>query len=237
MVARILAAILVTGLLLVVLAMVLSDRPRVDAAHVPWNVEVSPDGSTRVFGVRLGHTPLRQFERRFGVQAKLALFVAPPHEPTLEAYLNNARIGPFVVKLVAGLAADHGQLKGFHRRAGEREAMPSGALRYSLSPRDAASARDLSIVHITYAPTYVRLEPSRVRQRFGVPDSVQVPKPGTTIWFYPAMGVAVTMVSQARDVIHYVAPREFGQLRQRLLGVDAAQEETAGPLNGPGHTR
>jgi hypothetical protein len=190
------------------------------AADLPWNVRIEPDGGATVLGVRLGETTLAELEARLGQDAEIALFVAPPAAPSVEAYWNNVAIGPFVVKLAASLGADPDRIAELQAEARRSEPMPSGARKLSLDARAEARVRAWPITDLTYAPTFVQLEAPTLRQRFGPPESIEPLGPQAQVWLYPALGVAVTLAEAGNDVIHYVQPRDFERLRARLLASD-----------------
>lgn len=189
-------------------------------ADLPWNVRVDPDGGATALGVRLGATSLAELETRLGQDAEIALFVAPQAAPSVEAYWNNVTVGPFVVKLAASLAADPDQLAELQAEARRSEPMPSGARKLSLDARAEARVRSWPITDLTYAPTFVQLEAPTLRQRFGPPAAVEPLGQQAQVWLYPALGVAITLAEEGKDVIHYVQPRDFPRLRARLLAPD-----------------
>jgi hypothetical protein len=218
MVLRLVLIVLTLGAVLAALLSLFSETGRWEGEEaLPWNVRVGPDGGASALGVALGASTLAELEARLGERAQIALFRSPGVPLTVEAYWNNVQIGPFIVKLAASLEADSDRIDELAARARRSEPMPSGARKLTLDAPAEARVREWPVSDLTYAPTFLGLEPDTLRQRFGPPASVAAAGPEGEVWLYPSLGVAITLATDGRDVIHYVRPRDFARLRERLL--------------------
>jgi hypothetical protein len=225
MVLRIVSIVLALGAAVAMLLTLFSAGQRAGGVDdLPWHVRVDPAGDASVLGVRLGKTSLAELEARLGEPAEIAVFLTPKAAPSVEAYWNNVPIGAFVVKLAASLAADPDRIAELQAEARRSEPTPSGARKLSLDARTEGRVRTWPITDLTYAPTFVQLEALTLRQRFGAPESIEPLGPQVQVWLYPALGVAVTLAEEGKDLIHYVPPRDFSRLRARLLTQDGERQ-------------
>jgi hypothetical protein len=203
--------------------------PVAPAQGLPWQVQVAPDGSSDVFGLRLGHSSLADLEQRFGDVLRVGLIVPHGQAPALEAFVDGYTAGFVSGKLVLALSAQPDWLLAARAQAPRNEVGEGGrSRRYELSTADLAAARTFTVVGLVFLPS-ARLDEATVLQRFG-PAAERVTGPGGELQLlYPAMGVAVALPpaegDAARDkaVIQYAAPRDFEtRLRAPLLAASAA---------------
>lgn len=184
--------------------------------NLPWEVEVLPGGGSRVFGVTLGETPLKNLSDRLRARPRLEWVGSPEGGRHLEAIFEGVTLGPFLVDLVARLdapetsswAAGNGVPSGGDRRL----PLPQGEV-------DAAMA--LPVAELIYAPR-ARYSEDTVGRRFGDPES-RLPAQDGRYFLYPEQGLALYLAREGRDVLHYVPPRAFGALEQRLRDGDGPE--------------
>ena len=72
------------------------------------------------------------------------------------------------------------------------------------------------MIGLTYLPK-TDLEPKVVGKRFGEPAE-KIAEPGGRVehWLYPDKGLDIVMDKQAKEVLQYVAPKDFARLRAPL---------------------
>ncbi len=196
--------------------MVQETGKRVSVEDLPWKVEALADGRSRVFGVILGQSTLREVIEHFGTLPEVGLFVAPNGDMSLEAYFGRLRLGLFEAKVIAMPAVDEASLRRYAGAKVSDSPMPSGARKLELTEAHLKEVYALTVAELTYVPA-VQYETDVVTQRFGEPAEQLVVDDTRTYWLYPDMGLAMMIDSDGKEVLQYVAPRDFPGLRERVL--------------------
>lgn len=191
-------------------------------ARLPWNVEALPDGNSRVLGLTLNRTTLAEAKAAYGPDMEVAIVAEPGETGTLEAYVASARLGFVTGKLVLILAADEEQIDGMRRRAVKTKYMQSTTRRSSLQAADLQAAMQLPVTAINFVPS-VNLDESTVVERFGPPATRVEANAQQTHLLYPDKGLDIVLDSEGKEVLQYVAPRDFERLRSPLQARAAAQ--------------
>ena len=183
---------------------------------LPWQIEVLEDGSSRVFGLTLGRDTLGDVLARLGPDMELAIIVAGEGPESLELYYSRYTAGVLTGKLVLSGELDAATLAAMRQRSGLPRYLDSGARKYHLQREDLARAHAAPLQSITFIPD-ARLDEDIAIRRFGPPvETVRQGK--TTIHLlYPHLGLDLMLNKGYRDVLQYVAPREFEHLRAPLL--------------------
>ncbi len=180
--------------------------------HLPWQIEVLPDGSSRVFGITLGKTTLGQLESLLQEEAEVSLFATDDGKKVVEAYFNHVILDGLKAKMVATLGFDQERLQGLFDRGARIATLAQGKRKVTLSGPDLALARNTPVVAITYLPA-IDLDEQTVRHRFGAPAEKIPEEAGDVVhWLYPDKGLDVAMSREAREVLQYVPPKEFERL-------------------------
>jgi hypothetical protein len=176
---------------------------------LPWQVSVFADGTSRVFDLHLGQATLGDAMAKFGALEGLAIFEPSDGPMSLEAYFGNVHFGPLVAKIVVGLEADDAELTAMRGRSTSRKGSPSGDWKYELVndlPADHAARR---VRLISYVPGTRSLDTDFFRNRFGEPAAWLRENEQAVSWFYPDYGLSVLIDDKAREVLEYLAPRDF----------------------------
>lgn len=189
-------------------------------ADLPWDIEVHADGSSSVFGVQLGRTPVRALAERLHALPEVGLFVGPGARRSLEAYFGRVQLGVLEARLIARLGASPEQLEAWAREPASDKPMPSGARKLELTEANLAKALELPVVELTYVPT-AQYDPELVTQRFGAPAEKIELSATRGYWLYPDRGLVILMDTEGREMLEYTAPAHFEALRGRILA-DAA---------------
>ena len=183
---------------------------------LPWQIEALPDGTSEVFGLALTHSTFGDARTRFGPDMEIAVIAAPGEPGALEAYYQNVTIGVFTGKMV--LVADVGRetIAQLRQRAVKAKYMDSSTRKYILQQDDLAFAWRAPIAGITFIPA-VSLDAETVLKRFGAPaERIRVDEQ-VEHFLYPQKGLDLMLDSQGKEVLQYVAPREFARLRAPLI--------------------
>ncbi len=184
--------------------------------HLPWQIELLPDGGSRVFGITLGRTTLGEMERQLGEEAEVSLFATDDGERVVEAYFNDVTLDGLKARMVAVLDFPPEVLEQLFDRGARIASLARGERKVTLSDPDLALARRTPVVAITYLPR-IDLEEPLLLRRFGEPDR-RIAEPGGEVvhWLYPERGLDLAVSREAKEVLQYVAPRDFSRLLEPL---------------------
>ena len=204
------------AILVVMLFMMCSMGSATAAAQdLPWQITVTPDGGSRVFGLTLGKSTLVDANRVFRLAPDVALFDTPGKPLAVEAYYSNVTLHGLRAKVVVELDLPKALLTSLRDRGLKRTPLEHGGRKIGLSNRDLAMLAEKPIASITYIPT-ANLEKETVAARFGEPEEKLPVDPETTFWLNPAKGLAIAVNKKGREVLQYVAPRDFDRIRRLL---------------------
>ncbi len=183
----------------------------------PWQIELLPDGSTKIFQVHLGQTSLGEAEQLFQEPFDLTMFVPKGKPPVIEAYFNELYIGGFKAKMVVSFDLTEEQTQPIYDRGVRVSTLGSGTRKVTLHDDDIARVRTEKIVGITYLPS-IQLDAEMIENRFGTPSQkITDAVSGAEHWLYPDKGLDVTLSDNAKEVLQYVLPTNFNKLTQPLV--------------------
>ena len=209
------AALLLTGL---TLWLPPSERPIDGSSSArPWEVEVDGQGGSQVFGLALGVSTLDDAERRLGSEAEVTLFQPEHGGLVLEAFFDDLRPGGLKADFVLVLDLPGEQLEAIHGRGLRIVRGREGVSRVQIDPVDMPAVRAAPIATITYLPA-INLDPEALERRFGPPVEQIAEGSGVTHWLYPATGLDIVVNDDGKEVLQYVAPRDFDRLTDPLRG-------------------
>lgn len=192
-------------------------QPNPEATEgLPWQIEPLPDGGSRVFGLMPGGSTLDEARKRLGNEPQIALVVAPGESGALEAYFDSVTAGFVTGKMVMTLESTQEQREQIAARARKVEYMESTTRRITLSDEDLARAWTTRIVAIVFIPS-VNIDEQIILQRFGAPDERIRGGEHREHFLYRAKGLDVQLDAQGKEVLQYVAPRDFALLRDPLV--------------------
>lgn len=191
-------------------------------SRLPWNIEVLPDGNSRALGLTLNRSTLAEAKVAFGPDIDIAIVAEPGETGSLEAYVASARLGFVTGKLVMTLAADDDQIAGMRQRAIKTEYMQSTTRKSTLQAADLQAAMQLPVTAINFVPS-AHLDEETIIERFG-PPATRVPvNAQQTHLLYPDKGLDIVLDKEGKEVLQYVAPRDFERLRTPLQAPSAVQ--------------
>ncbi len=195
------------------------EKPAVQAVEgLPWQIEVLPDGGSRVFGLTLAHSTLDDARGRFDMDMEIAVIAAPGEPGSLEAYSSSVTTGVIMGKII--LVADVGRetVARLRQRAIKSVHMDSSTRKYILHHDDLALAWRAPIASVTFIPA-ASLDEQTVLRRFGAPaERIRVDE-RVEHFLYPDKGLDLALDSKGKEVLQYVAPRQFARLREPLIKV------------------
>lgn len=175
---------------------------------LPWQISETPDGGSRVFDLDLGKATLADAQAKFGPIESYAVFEHDAQHSDLEAYFGQVMFGPLKAKVVVKLASDEPERRHLIAESGGRKSSPSGDWKYPLAHvGDIFNNR--RITAISYVPGTRGLDQAFFLQRFGKPATTLQENENAVSWFFPDKGLSVLIDDQGREVLEYVAPRDF----------------------------
>ena len=195
---------------------------------MPWQIEQTETGATRVFGLIIGESSLTEVEQRFHTLAEISLFAKPDGEYVTEVFFEKVEIGGLTSKVVIVSDLSQEELAGMFERGLRISTLGSGTQKVTLSSEDLQHIRQTSIASLTYLPR-IDLEETLVTKRFGEPvDKITEIENNTTHWLYPDVGLDITMTPDGDAVLQYVPPQQFDELLwQPLRELQEEQEAEA----------
>lgn len=181
---------------------------------MPWDIEALAGGESRVFGLHLPTATLGEAIKRLGSDMEIALMQQAGQPAALEAYYSRIHAGPLTGSMILALAANEEQLAALQQRARKPQILQSGAKKQALAAEDRDSALALPIRGISFLPA-ASLDAELAIARFGRPDERVRLSETVEQLLYASKGLSITLDDKGKDVLQYVAPRDFARLRPR----------------------
>ncbi|MDR0528131.1 MAG: hypothetical protein LBG69_00715 [Zoogloeaceae bacterium] len=183
--------------------------------EMPWRIERDEKGETRVLGISLGRSTLKDVKARFGGELEVAIVVARGIEPgkeaenaALEGYYERIMLGQISARLVVTLAASAKTLAALLNQAGKAEALGSGSRKYALPAGALTDADRWIVAAITLIPS-ASLDETQVERLFGAPARVYAAEATLKHYLYPERGLDIVLDEKGKDIFQYVAPSAF----------------------------
>jgi hypothetical protein len=207
------AAVLMVGAAIVLPALFVKREP---PTNLPWQVEATPSGGLRVFGLTVGESTLADAERLYH-EGNVTLFRSPQGKIGVEAFFENVNLSGLSAKVVLGLRVPADELAAMYERGVRASKLASGTQKVSLTSEDRRRMDQAVIDTLTYMPSINLAEPL-VEKRFGVAaEKWKEPATGVVHWLYPRIGLDVAFSESEKEVLQYVPPAEFARLRDPLV--------------------
>ena len=185
---------------------------------LPWQIEVDEQGGSTVFGLKPGTSTLADVSRKLGDEFEVAIVAAPDEVGSLEAYYAQVPLGFVLARVVLTIDLSEKEIIAMRDRAAKAEHMESTTRKITLSPDDRLAVEKLPIRAISIIPT-VNLDEATIVQRFGQPDErVQVSEKRAHL-LYPKYGLDIVVDGDGKELLQYVAPRQFATLREPLKAI------------------
>lgn len=189
------------------------------AAGLPWQVTLRADGGSQVFGLDLPGTTLGQLRARHADDLRVAVMAGRGEAGALEAYLERHEAGGIAGRLLFAFEVDPAALARW-RDSGRSEQVDADTQRHALGPAALAEADRAPLSGVTFIPG-AELDAAVITARFGEPAERLRSGARLEHWLYPALGLAVLLDAEGRDLLQYVAPADFERrLRTPLLAAD-----------------
>ncbi len=209
--------ILAIALIATALAILSPGGRQVDSdPKLPWQIEILPDGATKVFDLTLGTSTLKHAEQRLSASPVLSLFRSPDGVFAIEAYFQRATLSGLRADFIFTLAIDQPTAALMFDRGLRISQLGSGGKKVTLSQSDTVQAMNSTIRHLTYIPA-TDLDRDILQRHFGKPERIIGDAAATQHWLYPGKGLDIAVNPEAKEVFQYVHPQQFQQLVEPLL--------------------
>lgn len=182
----------------------------------PWQVNILPDGRSRVFGVILGETLLKEVDVILNSTPKMALFEANK-KLSLEAYYKNVSLGGLIGSFIFTLNVPDKQLNKIKQEGSKKKRTENNGVRHDLDKPASDESKTLIVKNLIYIPT-VQLDEKTILQRFGQPTFKIKLKTKEIGWhyLYPEKGLDLIYKEEGKEVLQYVSPAKFNLLLEPL---------------------
>jgi hypothetical protein len=202
------------------IGMLLPGKPVQDAElYLPWQIEKTVKGSSRVFGLELGTSTLLEAQNRFRELYEVSLFSRDDGDKVVEVYFDSITLSGLRARVVLVMDLTPEQLNGFYERGVRIATMGSGGRKVTLDDADLLSLASMPIASLTYIPKS-QLNAELVQARFGTPAERIREKDSESIvehWLYPHYGLDLILNEKGKEVLQYIQPERFDSLRKPLI--------------------
>jgi hypothetical protein len=185
-------------------------------SNLPWQIAVDGQGGSTVFGLQPGVSTLGDVRQRLGSEIEVAIIAEPNEIGSLEGYYAQVPLGFVLAKMVVTVDVPDEAISAMRERALKAKHMESTTRRITLHPDDLVAAERLPVRAISLIPT-TNLDEATIVQRFGEPGERIVVSEKRTHLLYPVLGLDVLVDKDGKELLQYVAPRDFARLREPLL--------------------
>jgi len=179
----------------------------------PWQVTILPDGRSRIFGIILGETSLKEVDARFRSIPEMGLF-EEKDKLELEAYYKNVSLGGMIGSFVLTTQASEKELEAIKMASRRKKGDESnGVIRYELDKPTSEKSKNFIVKDIIYIPT-AQLDEGVIVERFGKPTHKIKIKTKELGWhyLYPEKGLDLIYKEEGKEVLQYVMPKNFNAL-------------------------
>jgi hypothetical protein len=183
---------------------------------LPWQIELLPGGTSKVFGITLGQSTLGEAREQLGDDMELAIIVVAADDSGLEMFYSHYTAGVFSGKLILAADTAPDTLEQWLDRAVKADYLESGARKFNLNPDDRLLAYQATVKSITFIPS-IALDEQTALKHFGTPTETIRRSDQAAHLLYPDKGLDLTINKHGKDILQYVAPRSFADLRDPLL--------------------
>ena len=189
-------------------------------SNLPWQITADGQGGSLVFGLKPGESTLADVKQRLGSEIDVAIIAQPDEVGEVEAYYSQVALGFVLAKVIVTVDTSPEAITAMRERAPKAKHMESTTRKITLHPDDLAQVLQSKIRAISVIPS-VNLDEATVMQRFGQPAERIVFSDKRTHFLYPQNGLDVVVDLEGKELLQYVAPRDFSRLRAPLLAADA----------------
>lgn len=207
---------IIISVLVLLLLFLLVDKKSENSSRIvetyPWQVSILADGKSRIFGIVLSESTLKDVDAILKSTPKMALFDSDK-KLALEAYYKNVSLGGLIGSFIISLDASDDVLKKIKNASTKEKRAENKGIRYDLDKPTADSTKLLIVKNLIYIPT-VQLDEKTIVQRFGKPTYKIKLKTKEVGWhyLYPEKGLDLIYKEEGKEVLQYVLIKNFNAL-------------------------
>lgn len=194
-------------------------------SNLPWQITADGQGGSLVFGLQPGLSTLSEVKQRLGGEVEVAIVAEPNEIGEVEGYYSQVALGFVLAKVIVTVDLAPEAITAMRERALKAKHMESTTRKITLHPDDLLLADKTPVRAISVIPT-VNLDEATVLQRFGEPGERFVLSDKRTHLLYPKKGLDVVVDLEGKELLQYVAPRDFARLREPVLKAAANKSTT-----------
>lgn len=188
-------------------------RFNIKSDNLPWQITLTENSHTKVFGIVLNETSMRDALMTLKAFPETAAFVHADGRRNLEAYISSVSLSGLSAKMILEYSINEEDLDRYIQGSVDKKGMPSGAFKYDINEADILEAMQLPIQSISYIP-YAQFDEEIILQRFGPAEETVTIDENISVLLYPNVGLSITYNKDGKDLIHYVDPADFDRLRK-----------------------
>ncbi|MCW8883662.1 MAG: hypothetical protein OQK12_00235 [Motiliproteus sp.] len=208
---KIILGVTVVVILAIVIAIVSPGGRKVEGTpKLPWLITTNTAGESTVFDLTLGSSPLGKAEQILKAEPKLSLFKSPEGVYAIEAYYDRVYLSGLRADFVMTVNVDQAQAEQVFNRGLRISTLGDGTKKVELSTDDKQIVANSAIKLITYLPG-ADLEPELIEKHFGKPSEVISEDDQISHWLYPEKGLDIAVNNDGKEVMQYLAPKDFEQ--------------------------
>lgn len=201
-------------LIIVVVAVILISLPFISRQQsteqatygYPWDITLLESGHASVFGLTPGQTRMSDVRTIIGNDMKLALISTDDEPGSVEMYYSHYTAGRLTGRLIVVADLDQETVASIRSRA----IRSGGEHLFRIHNDDLNTVLQALVKGMTFIPI-VDLDDAIIRQRFGQPSEI-VSHATLKHYLYPQKGLDVVLDDNGKEVLQYVAPKQFEQL-------------------------
>jgi hypothetical protein len=144
------------------------------------------------------------------------MIIAKGESGSVEAYYETLAAGFVTGKMILTLDTAIEQREEMLKRAIKAEFMESTTRRVTLADDDLRTLSKARVSAIAFIPS-AQLDEAIVLQRFGMPAERIRSSEHTEHFLYPDKGLDLRLDAKGKELLQYVAPRDFARLRDPLI--------------------
>lgn len=184
-----------------------NNKPIVDV--YPWQVEALDNGRSRVFGITLSETTLKEVDKKLKSLPELALYKTK-EKLVLEAYYKNVSLGGLIGSFIFVLDVPTEQLIRLKQESRKKERVENNEVKYRLDKLASEKVKIFKVTNLIYIPR-VQLDEETIVKRFGEPEYKIKLKTKEIGWhyLYPKKGLDLIYKAEDKEVLQYVKPKDF----------------------------
>ena len=209
---KIIVGIVILSILVFVIGVFIPGGEVQQEQSLPWQIETTADGASRVFGITLGSSTLREAEGQLQDVAEVSLFTSDSQQHIVEAYFDKVSLGGLSARVVLVMDVHESELQVMYQRGTRISTLGSGANKVTLTDNDLSKVMQAPIASLTYLPR-ITLEETLLVKRFGEPvERIVEVETNTVHWLYPDFGLDIARDEKGHAVFQYVRPDRFASV-------------------------